>query len=551
MRDEVFSFTVRGAGKKPHEMANRGPDDGRTRPPAVAFALRGSATRDGAPLLAQDFALLDAKTAHRHTALFVRHPEGAPSFAVVGWAGIIWGFSGLNARGLGVACNYSDTLDNSVVAGLLDQLADQDGAKLLARGTPIGITLRSILGARRRHRRRGDFPERDRPRQRLELPLRRRGGRVARGGGGLGPLLRTGRPPTAPNRRRPETSIRLDAPSPACAGTTPDEQPLKLEREPFASVRGDDPRSGAHFQKNVQDIYALDLGARRIVPQRFWNSCFHRSPRAFDLLGEAIETGYGRFDADRVLEVPRTRNLADQRDGMNAVILEPRARRSRVAMGQVPPAGTPFEVVELEGGCDRHVASPLPVAGPPPWGGVVPRRGTSRPGADRLAVRSTAGNSPPRGGPGGTPDRRPLPPKAAVGRRGLSESGPASMPPGDGASRLREAMAIRSGPSDLADQPQDGADPNPAPPAGVLPAGRGSPTDRQEAVRRIASHPAPWSKCALLADSRRCRCPTLLPSTPTQPPCGSPPDWPRPSRRAASRRPPPRAGASPTRAAST
>ncbi|MFN7132476.1 MAG: carcinine hydrolase/isopenicillin-N N-acyltransferase family protein, partial [Myxococcales bacterium] len=144
VRDERLTFTTRGAGKKAHEVVNRGFDDGRTYPPAIAFAARGSAT-GGDPLLAQHFALLDANTAHKHTAVFIHQPEKGPAFAVVGWAGVIWGFSGLNARGVAYACNYSDSLDNSVVAGLLEQISDVASAKLVASGMPIGMAARRVL----------------------------------------------------------------------------------------------------------------------------------------------------------------------------------------------------------------------------------------------------------------------------------------------------------------------------------------------------------------------------------------------------------------------
>ena len=35
-------------------------------------------TPDGAPLLAQHFAMLDANTSHRHTVVFVHHPDSGP-----------------------------------------------------------------------------------------------------------------------------------------------------------------------------------------------------------------------------------------------------------------------------------------------------------------------------------------------------------------------------------------------------------------------------------------------------------------------------------------
>src|SRR5262249_2029135 len=90
-------------------------------------------------------ALLDASTAHKHTALFVHEPKAGPKFAVVGWAGVAWGFSGMNANGVGYACNPSDTLDNSVVGGVFQQVADLEHAKLLAAGTPMGFAMRRVL----------------------------------------------------------------------------------------------------------------------------------------------------------------------------------------------------------------------------------------------------------------------------------------------------------------------------------------------------------------------------------------------------------------------
>jgi len=62
--------------------------------PSLSFALRGTATKDGKPLAAHHFALLDSNTSHKHTVLFVNKPAEGPAARVLGWTGIVWGFSG-------------------------------------------------------------------------------------------------------------------------------------------------------------------------------------------------------------------------------------------------------------------------------------------------------------------------------------------------------------------------------------------------------------------------------------------------------------------------
>ena len=69
----------------------------------------------------------------------------AAPFAVVGWAGVVYGFSGLSDTGLGYACNPSDTLDNSVVGSVFENIFDLSKAKLLATGTPMGFLGRKML----------------------------------------------------------------------------------------------------------------------------------------------------------------------------------------------------------------------------------------------------------------------------------------------------------------------------------------------------------------------------------------------------------------------
>ncbi len=109
MRDERITFTTKGYGKAAWEVPNRGREDGRTQPTSISLALRGSATSDGTPLLAQHFALLDTNTSHQHTVLYVQYPDIGQPFAVVGWTGIVGGFSGMNAVGLSDASNRRST----------------------------------------------------------------------------------------------------------------------------------------------------------------------------------------------------------------------------------------------------------------------------------------------------------------------------------------------------------------------------------------------------------------------------------------------------------
>ena len=145
MRDERVAFTTAGADKETWEVANIGVDDGRSQPPSSGFALTKTATADGKPILAQHFSLLDANSSHKHTMVLIHHPTGGKPFVTVGWAGVIWGFSGMNSRGLAGVVNYSDTLRNSVVNGLLPHISNLHEAALVTDGVPIGLTLRKLL----------------------------------------------------------------------------------------------------------------------------------------------------------------------------------------------------------------------------------------------------------------------------------------------------------------------------------------------------------------------------------------------------------------------
>jgi hypothetical protein len=317
MRDERMTFTTAGAGKPLGEVPNAAADDGRSQPPALSFALRGTATAEGHPLLAQNFALLDANTAHKHTATFIHHPDSGPSFAVVGWAGVAWGFSGMNAAGLSVACQYADTLDNSVVAGVFDQVADLSKATLTASGTPMGIAVRKALSAQ------VDVAGAEAQLSEETLAY------------GWNCLLAD--PSGAVRGLELDADLSKDG---GAFGYGPGEA--------GASVGPDDLRMGVHYQRNTEDIFTLAVAGQRIQPQRFWSTTWYRSLRAIGVLGDALRAGYGRWDAAGVQGLLSTRGLEDVRDGMNAVVLDPVHRALHVAQGAVPATSAGFQTVTLE-----------------------------------------------------------------------------------------------------------------------------------------------------------------------------------------------------------
>ena len=144
-RDEGLTFTTAGDTRLAGAVPNTAPDDGRSRPPPVAVAVRNAATKDGSLLLAQHFALLDAGAASDATVVLVHHPETGKAWTTVGWVGMAFGFSGMSESGLTYACNFSDTLDNAIVKDLLPKVSKIATAELTAGGMPIGFAMRAAL----------------------------------------------------------------------------------------------------------------------------------------------------------------------------------------------------------------------------------------------------------------------------------------------------------------------------------------------------------------------------------------------------------------------
>ena len=329
MRDERITFTTRGYGLAPWEVPNRGEPDGRTQPPSLALAVRSRATPDGAVRLAHHFAMLDSNVSHQHTVLFVHHPPGAPVFAVVGWTGVVWGFSGMNEAGVAYAVNLSDTLNNGMVQEILRHVFDLGEARLEASGMPVGVVGREILAR---------ASSVDEAAQAIaEHPPSY----------GWNYLL------VDASRRIQAVEVHCDIledPSGGFYTFTPDAadpRALDAHGRRWASVGADDLRLASHAIRRTEDISLNFFGLFEIRPQRFWTSFYFRSLRAFHRLGEEVAARYGTLDTQALEEVLRTPDLVDTRDSMNAVVFEPESLRLHVAAGQVPATDGPFRTFDL------------------------------------------------------------------------------------------------------------------------------------------------------------------------------------------------------------
>ena len=326
MRDERIVFSTEGYGKPMHEIPNLGAWDGRSMPTSLGFAIRGSASSDGVVRLAHHFALLDSNTSHKHTVVIAHKPDGGKVHVTIGWAGIIWGFSGMNEDGLVFVANPSDTLDNPLAGQVRRQVWL---AKLLLDGTPIGISGRDLL-------------EHCSSVDEATETLRNDGSTF-----GWNVLLgdRTGH-----IRAVEMDSNILNAQDGGFYQFEPDssdENNLDEYGQPFASVGPDDLRMTMHFVKNVPDIDTKIL-IFDVQPQFVWTSFYYRSLRTWNILGEKIRQNYGRMDLARVIELLRVPQLVDQNDSMNAVVYEPQGGVFHYAMGQVPATDGEFVTLDLE-----------------------------------------------------------------------------------------------------------------------------------------------------------------------------------------------------------
>ncbi len=320
MRDEELLFTVKGTGQGPAQVRRPALTDGRTRPPSVAFALTGGASSAGT-LLAHHFALLDANTAHKHTVVLVHHPDdGTPAYATVGWAGVAFGLVGMSERGVGYACNPSDTLDNSVVGSVLDQIADLSKARLIASGVPIGFVGRRILETATDTGTAVDVFKASKHVYGWNCLVADSAG-----------LLRSVEVDSDVFRNG--TSVFTVAP-----------EDRNVQGERIASVSDDDLIAGSSYRLNTNDVVTLNLSGQRVVPQKIWSTFFYRSRRVVDAVARRLDRPLSVEAAEALLGDDE---LVDKSDSMTAAVLELSAKKLHYAIGQVPATSAPFETFDF------------------------------------------------------------------------------------------------------------------------------------------------------------------------------------------------------------
>ncbi|MFW6368971.1 MAG: carcinine hydrolase/isopenicillin-N N-acyltransferase family protein, partial [Myxococcota bacterium] len=270
------------------------------------------------------FALLDAGSAHKHVVVFTHEPEDGIPHVTVGWAGMVGGFSGMNAEGLVWSVNHADTLDNPVVGEVRRDLV---GARLLSSGLPITMTGREVLQQASDVDAATDII--------LDSPSTVGWTHLVAGEGGLRVAERSadimGRGDQADHVYDPARRDSLDS--------------------RLASEGPDDLRAASHFESNTEDI-DLNVLTFHLTPQRYWSPWWHRSVRAFNILGDMMDDAMGELDAERMIEILRTDSLVHDRDSMNAVVYEPELMKLWLAAGVVPATDGPFEehdVAELLG----------------------------------------------------------------------------------------------------------------------------------------------------------------------------------------------------------
>ena len=327
MRDEWITFSTTGYGKQAWEIPNVGLDDGRTEPPPIAFAARRSATADGHTYLAQHFSLLDAGSAHKHTAVLIHHPQDGKTHVTIGWTGTVSGFSGMNEDGVAFSANTSDTLDNPMTGQFKK---DRFEAQLLCYGMPIGMAGREIL----------------RTSDEIGAGVQFLKGQTATFGWNV--LLADAAGAIAAIEM--DTNI-TESEDGGFNMYTP-EAGLDGNHDPWgrawASVGIDDIRVASHYQKNYDDIHERYVVIFDVKPQRYWSSFYNRSLRAFYLLGERIDREYGALDADSIINIMRARDLADERDSMTASVFDTERRLVYYGLGEVPAVDAVFRKLDLK-----------------------------------------------------------------------------------------------------------------------------------------------------------------------------------------------------------
>jgi len=364
IRGERITFTTagyaqkNGRGSTPLELPNRGISDPASRSPSLGFAVRGTATPQGNPLLAHHYALLDSDMVHEHSVLFVQIPNEGQAHVYLGWAGLIWGFSGMNEQGLTYALNNSDTLDNPLVGGVLDTMFEPENLAILllkpnleglaevladthlyATGIPVGLSGREMLSNSETVAEARDFLySKGRTYGWNYLLADASGSLLSIESDAASQYPESGSSPSAVD----EDGFRFFDPDPSDPGN------LDPQGLPWGSVGPDDLRMTSHFIKNEQDMVELpilSLFAPRT--QSYWSIYYYRSLRTFSVLADEIAARYGQIDLAQAIEILRVPDLVDTRDSMNACVYEPARRVLHWAMGGVPATDQQFVEFDL------------------------------------------------------------------------------------------------------------------------------------------------------------------------------------------------------------
>jgi hypothetical protein len=329
MREERVTFTTKGYGKKTWEVPNQGLPDGRSQPPSLAFAATGPGAVNG-PILAQHFTLLDGNTSHFNTVELVQEPDPSEGQAYVteGWAGLTYGFSGLNKSGLALACQQADTLDNSVVGSVLNSITDLSKAKLIASGTPMGFVIKQVLAQSH------NVDEAVTLIKTFHAPY------------GWTCLL------VDKDNHKRAVEIDSNVDGKILNGVfdygsdASDPGDVDAHGQLLASNGPNDLRAGTHYMKNTADMFRLTVQGQRVVPESDWSSFYFRSLRTFFSLGESMQA-QGPLDVDGAVSILKHKDLIDTSDSMNAVVIEPAALKIHSAMGTVPATDSPFLTLDL------------------------------------------------------------------------------------------------------------------------------------------------------------------------------------------------------------
>ena len=318
MRDERIVVTTVGDDRLATAVDNRGVAGDRNTPTALMFGVRGTKSADGQLRMAHHFALLDNGTAHKHTAIVIHKPDDGPAFAVLTWAGIIGGMSGMNADGLVTAVNYSDTLNNSIAQRVKEDLF---GAKLTGKGMPIGVMNREMLARFNDVKTATTWAHQQESTYGWNIMV----GDKDRTLGGVeitSDILSTGERVSFVPQTRDTLGRRI------------------------ASTSDDDLRAGVHFTAAPDDI-EFELLSLRIRPQRYWSSYYLRSVRAFSILGSRIGD-VAALDRASMIDILQDSDLIDQRDSMYAGVFEPELGLIHYAMGAVPATDEAFQTLDLK-----------------------------------------------------------------------------------------------------------------------------------------------------------------------------------------------------------